>query len=145
MQKLLCSLQQQAIDNWETILPYLDQVFEYSADRIDADGALQTLKDGLSEILLVWDPDSFMIYAVMVAEVKIYPKRSVYSIGLCGGGHIHIWKERIWPALKQHARDLGYNQIEIIGRRGWKAFIPGAREIATFYAIDLDTEESSDG
>jgi len=128
----------QAIDGWELLVPYLEKVFERSAGRIEMEGAKKIVADGLAGVLLIWDPSIHRIYAVIVAEAKIYPDRRVYSIGLFGGEKIELWAERMWPALQQVARAQGFNQIEMVGRRGWGRFIPGAKEIATFYAMDLD-------
>ena len=132
----------QAVDNWEVLAPYLEQVFERSAGRIDAADTLEAIATDMAEVLLIWDPGQFIIYAVIVAEAKIYPQRRVMSLGLCGGAHLPVWAGKIWPVLQDYAREKGFNQIEVTGRRGWKRFIPGAEEIATFYAIDLDTKES---
>jgi hypothetical protein len=80
-----------------------------------------------------------VIYAVMVWEGWIYPTRKVFSLALCGGESIEAW-QHLWPAIKEVARSEGYNQIEILGRRGWARYIPGTEEIATLYAEDLDVE-----
>lgn len=131
---------EQAIEGWELLVPYLEKVFARSAGRIGMKGAYEAVKSGMAGVLLVWDPEIHRIFAVMVAEGKIFPDRRVYSIGLCGGDNLHVWAERIWPALQLVAKQQGFNQIEVVGRRGWKRFIPGAKEIATFYAMDLDGE-----
>jgi len=136
--RLTVMTKEQAIENWDVLQPYLAPVFEMSAGRIDADDALKQIVDDLAEVLLIWDPPAHRIYAVIVAEAKIYPKKRVFCLGLCGGEHIHLWAEKMWPAIQAVARKKGFDQIEVTGRRGWKRFIPGAREIATFYAMDLD-------
>jgi hypothetical protein len=127
-----------AVNGWDIITPYLEKVFEYSAGRLDLADTLETIKSGMAEVLLVWDPTINRVFAVIVAEARHYPQRKVYSLGLCGGEDLNLWAERIWPALQHVAREKGYDQIEIVGRRGWARFIPGAKEIATFYAMDLD-------
>ena len=139
--KLSVLTTKQSIDNWEILLPYLNPVFAMSAGRLDADDALKQIVDGYADVMLIWDPPAQRIYAVIVAEAKIYPKKKVFCLGLCGGEHIHLWAEKMWPAIQAVAKKRGFDQIEITGRRGWKRFIPGAREIATFYAIDLDQED----
>jgi len=141
--KLTVLTTQQAVDGWETIVPYLDQVFERSAGRLGPEDTLQAITDGMAEVMLIWDPPASRIYAVIIAEARVYPKRRVMSLGLCGGAHIHLWAEKMWPAMQHVAKKKGFNQLEITGRRGWKRFIPGAEEIATFYAIDLDQEEEA--
>lgn len=132
---------EQAEAYWDHIVPHLDPVFEYSCGRIDAAGTLEAVKEGMAEVLLVWNPDTALIFAVIVAEGRVYQNRKVFSVGLCAGHHVRVWAPIVWPALQHVARTKGFNQIEVVGRRGWKQFIPGAEEIATFYAMDLDTEE----
>jgi hypothetical protein len=127
-----------AINGWEIISPHLGKVFEHSAGRLDMDDTFEVVKSGMAEVLLVWEPDISRVYAVIVAEARHYPQRKVYSLGLCGGENLPVWAEHIWPALQHVAREKGYDQIEIVGRRGWGRFIPGSKEIATFYAMDLD-------
>lgn len=133
----------QAEAYWPHILPHLMPVFEYSCGRVDADATYDAVMEGMAELLLVWNPDTALIFAVIVGEGRNYPGRKVYSVGLCAGHHLDIWAERVWKGLKKHAVDSGFNQIEVVGRRGWKRFIPGAEEIATFYAMDLDREEAT--
>jgi hypothetical protein len=133
----------QAMAYWDHIVPHLTPVFEYSVGRLDLESTKKLLEAGLAEVMLVWIPESGRIFSVMVIEGKEYPGRKVFSIGLCGGEDLPIWAEKMWRAVKQIAREKGFNQIEVVGRRGWGRFIPGAREIATFYAMDLDTEEDN--
>lgn len=134
-----------AVNGWNVISPFLNRVFDFSAGRLDLEATRKVVEEGLAEVLLVWDPKVSRVYAVIIAEPKIYPGRRVYSLGVCEGSNIHLWAEKIWPALQATAVEQGFDQIEVVGRRGWKRFIPGAEEIATFYAMDLDTEEVNDG
>ncbi len=133
----------QALNYWEYIVPHIEKVFALSAGRINAESTKQAVKDGMAMVLLVWNPETGLIFAVMLAEGRHYPNRKVFSIGMCGGSHLNVWAEKMWPALQSVARQKGFDQIEVTGRRGWGHFIPGAEEIATFYAMDLDTEEGN--
>ena len=141
--KLTILTSDQAVAYWEHIIPHLEPVFEYSYGRNNAETTLEAVKEGMAEILLVWNPDTALIFAVIVAEGRHYPGRKVFSVGLCAGHHLEVWAERVWAGLRHVARTKGFNQIEVVGRRGWKHFIPGAKEIATFYAMDLDSEGES--
>jgi hypothetical protein len=133
----------QAMAYWDVIVPHLMPVFEYSAGRLDLDATKKLVAAGMVEVLLVWIPETGKIFSVMVIEGKEYPGKKVFCIGLCGGEDLPIWAEKMWRAVKLIARQKGFDQIEVIGRRGWGRFIPGAHEIATFYAMDLDTEGES--
>lgn len=134
---------EQALAQWDFFTPYLEPVFARSAGRIDLEGTRTAVAEGMAIVMMVWNPETGQVFAVMVAEGRTYPGRKVFSIGLCGGHELPVWGLKMWDALQAVARRKGFDQIEVSGRRGWKKFIPGAKEIGTCYAMDLDTERSS--
>jgi hypothetical protein len=41
------------------------------------------------------------------------------------------------PLICQWAKEIGCNRASIVGRRGWKKFLPEYRELATVFAKEL--------
>jgi hypothetical protein len=131
----------EAMEHWEKLAPYLEMSFKYSAGRMNIQAVKDNVEQGMSIVMVAYDYANKEVFAVLAAEGINYPERKVFSVGLCGGKDIDVWAPTVWAGLVRIAIEKGCDQIEIVGRRGWKKFIPGVEEIATWYAMDLDTPE----
>jgi hypothetical protein len=96
----------------------------------------ERIEKGIVMPLLIWDPEDKIIFAVLCAEGSDYPLKRVFEITVAGGEMISEWGH-VYPAIKDIARAMGYDQIDIVGRRGWGKFIPGAIDVSTQYTEDL--------
>lgn len=122
-------------DWWETIARFLQKGDQYAVGRYSAWEMKDRVKDGTVMILVAWNPETSTIHAAFAAEGAEYPRKKVFAIILAGGEDIWKWKH-LWPAFEFVARDLGFDQIEIVGRRGWGRFID-APEVASVFVKEL--------
>ena len=131
-----------AISSWDFLAPFIERAMDFSAGRLTIEGAKRSVEDGHSLVLIAWRPEQHEVLAVLLCEGNHYLSKKVFSIGVCGGANVFEWAPIVWPGILHIARDLGYEQVEVKGRRGWGRFLEGASEIGTFYAIDLKPKES---
>ena len=59
------------------------------------------------------------IDAVLVTEIKTYPRRRVLEVVACGGDRMARWKDAAIEALDAHGREAGCSHISTTGRPGW--------------------------
>ncbi len=132
---------QEAMAVWENIEPYLALTLEYSTGRYNIENVKDSIASGRVWVFVVYSRDTKSVYSVIAAEGFRFPQRKVFSVVLCGGEDVMKWGQLAWEKLCDVAIERGYNQIEVVGRRGWGRFLSGAKEIGTTYAMDLKQEE----
>ena len=144
--KLTVLEKDQAIREWPVIGGFLAKAIPYAAGRWTLDDLRTQVEEGAMMCCVVWDPEEKHIYAVMGCEAEEYPGRRVFSISYCGGeeNSIQEWGH-IWEAFVGIARGMGFDQIEVVGRPGWKKICKGTVEYARCYAMDLSRKEDRDG
>ena len=135
--KLTNLLPDQALGMWHILEPLFEKACVFNAGRQDINDVRDSVAAGKMLVHLIWNPDTQDIYGAVGSECFDYPKKKVFSLTMAGGENIERWAH-LWPAFKHVARTLGFEQIEVAGRAGWKKFIPGAREIGRIYIEDLD-------
>jgi len=59
------------------------------------------------------------IDAVMITEVRTYPRRRVLEVVACGGDRMTRWHRAASEALNRHGRENGCSHISATGRPGW--------------------------
>lgn len=126
----------QALAAWPLIAPFIEKAIPYAAGRITLESTRDYIAAGKALAIVVWDQESKAILAVMTAEALDFPRKRVFAITLCGGEQIDRWGH-IYPALKQIAVNIGFDQIDVSGRAGWKKFLPGATEIGRTFVENL--------
>jgi len=67
------------------------------------------------------------IDAVIVTEVKEYPRRRVLEMMFCGGDNMASWLEEAIKTMDEHAKSTGCSHIACIGRPGWERAWRGRR------------------
>ncbi len=127
----------QAIREWTVISGIMDKVLDYACGRYTMDHMKERVADGMALPMLIWNREDKHVYAVIVAEANIFPLKKVFTLSICGGEGLFEWCH-VWPQIKDIARGMGYDQIEIMGRPGWKKFIHGAREITRCWVEELN-------
>jgi hypothetical protein len=65
------------------------------------------------------------IEAVVVTEVKQYPRKRILDILFAGGGNMAKWMPELRAAIDKHAREMGCDHIASICRPGWVRAWPG--------------------
>lgn len=140
--KLTVLEKDQAIREWPVISGFFEKALPYSAGRWSLDDLRGSVEDGSMMCCVIWDPEEKHIYAVMGCEGDEYPGRKVFNMSVCGGEHDSIseWSH-LWPAFVHIATEMGFDQIEVSGRPGWKKICKGTVEIARCYAMDLVPRE----
>ena len=126
----------QAIAEWDTLSSLFEKVMPRVCGRFGLDDVKDTVARGNALVLLVWDPEEHVIYAAILAEAEIYPSKRVFSLNMCGGEDIEQWGH-LFPVIEYIAKKLGYDQIDILGRPGWKKFLPGTTSVLTQFTKDL--------
>jgi hypothetical protein len=107
--------------NWWRIEPLLRRATQITGcyEPIDV---LQLAMAGRAGIWLAGDID-----AVIVTEVKAYPRRKVLEMMFCGGDNMASWLEEAIAVMDQHATKTGCSHIACIGRPGWERTWRGRR------------------
>lgn len=59
------------------------------------------------------------VAAVLVSEVKQYPRRRILEMLFAGGGGMKHWRHAAIETLDAHAKQNGCSHIAGIGRPGW--------------------------
>ena len=124
-----------AIAQWPLLAQLLGKADPYCLGRYDAESLREEVESGHTTILVAWDPETRYVYAAFAAEGHEYPGKRVFSIIMAGGENIDKWAH-LWPAFRYVAKRMGFEQIQVTGRRGWKKFI-SAPEVGTFFVEDL--------
>ena len=57
--------------------------------------------------------------AVLVSEVKQYPRRRILEMLFAGGSKLRSWIAPAVAALDEHAKQMGCSHVTTIGRPGW--------------------------
>ena len=83
------------------------------------------------------------IDAVIVTEVKEYPRRRVLEMMFCGGDNMASWLEEAIEVFDAHAKTCGCSHIACIGRPGWERAWRGRRTGDVVMVREL--EGKSDG
>jgi hypothetical protein len=107
--------------NWWRIEPLLRRATQITGcyEPIDV---LQLAMLGRVGVWLAGDID-----AVIVTEVKEYPRRRVLEMMFCGGDNMSSWLEEAIAVMDEHARQQGCSHIACIGRPGWERAWRGQR------------------
>jgi len=129
---------EQALEGWEqSIGPLLEKSLKYSRGRFDIDDLHSWVAKEEASVMITWDPDIPIIYAAFLLEGSQYPNKKVLSITAAGGDHIEKWVH-LFPAFCEVAREMGFNQIEVIGRPGWEKIITDPDSYSTCSMIIKD-------
>lgn len=130
-----------AVANWKNcIAPMLQRALDAGPDWADTDGLLDDLVKGFARIIIVWDPSTGKTHAVLYLEGLPYQKAHVLSISYCAGDAVEEWMH-LYPALRQYAKDEGFDQLAFNGRRGWGRLL---KQYATVHETMLFTDKLDD-
>ena len=67
------------------------------------------------------------IEAVIVTEIKAYPRRRILEMMFCGGGNMTSWVDTAIDVFDEHAKQQGCSHIACVGRPGWERAWRGRR------------------
>lgn len=136
--KLTVLEREQAIREWPVISGFLAKALPYCAGRVTLESIKEDIERGSIMVCVIWDPGEKHIYSVVGCEADEYPGRRVFSLAYCGGepDSIKEWGH-VWHAFVHIAKEMGFDQIEVVGRPGWKKICTGTTEFARVLAMDL--------
>lgn len=103
-------------DEWPTIAPMLRK----ATQRTGCYEPIDILRLAMAGQLGVWvcEVDG-EITAVIVTEVKQYPRKRVLEMLFCGGCGMRHWLEPAIAVIDEHARACGCTLVCCLGRHGW--------------------------
>lgn len=117
---------------WEQIEPILKRATDRT-DCYEPVDLLQLTMAGRMWMRLVDEPEALL--AVVVSEVRQYPRARVYEVPFIAGRKLSLWHVPLLATLDAHARMLGCTRIMGFDRRGWAKF--GFRQIGVILQRDL--------
>ena len=129
-----------AIKEWDVIKSVITKVMDQACGRFTLEDVKERIASGHVMPMMIWDPTTQVIYSVICAEAEEYPLKKVFQLSICAGEDIEEWGH-VYPAIKDIARAMGFDQIDIVGRRGWKKFLPGATTDLGVFIEDLNDAE----
>lgn len=135
--KLTPLTKEQAAKEWPVISKLLALADAYALGRYTAEDLLRDSENDVVRFIIAWEPEEHAVYAVFAVQVDVYPKKRVFNVVHAGGVEMEKWIG-LYPWLRQIAKDVGCDQIQIAGRPGWgrllKAYV---REQGRIFAEDL--------
>ena len=129
---------EQALSEWDVLGDLFALAIPSSLGRRTIEGVRQEIEDDLGMVVIAWDPDpkAPVIYAAFLIESEQYGEsKKVFNIALCGGSDIEEWGHLFWQ-FRDMAKELDFNQIEIVGRAGWSKFI-GSKAVRHTFIEEL--------
>lgn len=103
---------------WASVAPMLVPAIQYSGGRIDARSVFEWLMDGRYTLWIAHTED-FSPKAALVTRVARYPRKSLLAVDLAGGSNLNDWAAEADRVLRDYARHLGLDGVELYGRQGW--------------------------
>lgn len=109
----------------QPILGFLQKAELWSNGRSTVDDILSFMFTGQMQLWLVYDADTWKILAILLTEIKEYPRRKMLAVQHCAGEE-HIMAECRDPCfavLENFANDNECHGVEFFGRPGWGAYV----------------------
>ena len=100
--------------------PHVAALLHRSTKRTGCYEPIDLLKLAMAGQVGIWfcEVDGKVV-AVLVSEVKQYPRRRVLEMLFAGGSGMSQWGRAMVETLDAHARQTGCSHIAAIGRPGW--------------------------
>lgn len=116
--RLTTFTREQAMKEWPLLSQLLSLADSHVCGRYDVGDLKIDVERGAVAIVVAWIPEAGTLYAVFAIQEDTYPNKRVFHIIHCGGVEMQEWIH-LYPALRQLAKDAGFDQIQITGRKGW--------------------------
>ena len=101
---------------WEEVYPILDRCHAYANGELETQDYFKMVENGDMQLWVATDEG--VIFAAMLTEFVIYPRKKVMRIVAIAGEGMDRWM-RFFPALEAAAVRVGCTGIEAFGRKGW--------------------------
>lgn len=121
-----------ALKLWPLVEPLIKRATDLDHGRSTPD----TIKELISQDkALLWADKNLKM--VLVSSVEEYPTgKKTLLLRVCGGEDLSICKQA-FPMLKDYARDMGCDSVEVRGRKGWLKVLPEFKEDYTVLRVAL--------
>lgn len=120
---------QRVVDVWREAEPQLRRALERSNERTSHD-LLCELVTGNAQLWRIYD-------AWAVTSIVNYPRKRVANLTLVAGKFEWSRMDAMFGVLLNWARAMHATEIRIVGRPGWKHYLPDwKQETVLTYAID---------
>lgn len=121
-----------ALKLWPLVEPLIKKATDLDYGRSSPETIKQLIKDNKA---LLWADKNLKM--VLVSSVEEYPTgRKTLLLRVCGGEDLSICKQA-FPMLKDYARDMGCDSLEVGGRKGWLKVLPEFKEDYTVLRAEL--------
>ena len=122
----------QSMAGWEqSIGPLLAKSLEYARGRYTIEDLHSWVSEESASVMIAWDPDMAIIHAAFLLEGCEYPNKKVLSITAAGGDSVKEWIH-LFPAFSEVAREMGFEQIEVVGRPGWERLLVSGEDSGSY-------------
>ena len=122
---------------WHILGPMVKKAADLCATEFDLDDTLDAILSEKARLMAVLVDDQPK--AAIVASGMKTPKQHILLLELAGGDELHRWWEQAICDIIGKARVLGYDAIEIRGRKGWSRMAKklNFREAHVTYKLEI--------
>lgn len=110
-------------DYWGLALPLLAKAFKYSSSKVDPEDVYEDLMKGNQSLWIVFEGTPINVIGAFTIRIKTYPAGAALCGEHLGGERLNEWADDLFEIMERYARDLGINNLELIGRRGWEKIL----------------------
>lgn len=102
----------------------LETAAKVTSGRVDKDDISTLILDNYYQLWVVFDPEDADIKAIIITELKKYPRAKWLSVQHCVGdrGSLQAIGDRAMGTLERFAQDEMCVGVEFVGRLGWERF-----------------------
>lgn len=118
----------EVVASWQNIRPLLEPAIEHCNGEFEADDLLDMVKNRRAFAFVLEDDGGLVLAGV--AEVLIYPRKTVLYVLAVGGSKLNVLIREMWDALAKIGQLVGADSIRGAVRpsmeRYYRRFAPGA-------------------
>ena len=121
---------------WPQILPLVLPAIEKSKGEISPEGMRTRLIEDDERLIGVLDETTFIAcFTLRIIDFETGVRK--LNVIACGGTLLSEWWEEGWDLVKQTAKAVGCNAIQVIGRPGWERKIPDLHKCYTVLEAEV--------
>lgn len=135
---------QDVVNLWDKILPYINRVTPYTDGRITSAGVLDRILKREANCWITYDDQSLDVVGFMITRIVQYDTVKALSVEQLAGDFFDQWIERANSALIILAQHENCNLIECVGRAGWERKLKRLGWKTRFTTVQLMINERKD-
>jgi hypothetical protein len=126
---------------WPRVSEWIEAALAASVIRdVPAGHLAQALRDGVSQMLLIADPDAqTLIGAMIFTPEQLHSGERVIAMQACGGERVEDWVGGALRVVCRVAEGAGCTHVLALGRPGWVKYLRplGVRRRATVFEVPV--------